>query len=103
MIPETTGRTPPAVTLIDRYYHCRRNVVRLREELATASDDFLAADRALREHIEREGEAGDALSIYSLNPDGSLRWKQRPHMPFDLRNYMTPLHPTGRTRDGGER
>lgn len=86
-----TAQPPPALVLLDNYYFRRRNLVRLREELATASEDFCEAERQLRECIEREGEVADALSAYSLDGDGRLRWRKKPTHPDGWRHYVTPL------------
>ena len=87
-----TAQPPPALVLIDRYYFCRRNLVRLQEELATAAAALLEADRQLRECIAREGEVADALSVYSTDADGRLRWRRRPTSLDEMRAMSHP-HP----------
>ena len=99
-----TAQPPPALVLLDNYYFRRRNLVRLQEELATAAADLLEADRQLREHIKREGEVADALSVYSLDGDGRLRWRPKPRDPLGWQHYVSPLPlDLERTRDGSER
>lgn len=96
---EGASSAPAAVALIDAYVAARRRFVRTREALEGAACDLLDAERELREHIGREGEAGDGYSVYSLDDKGGLRWRRRPTQPEGWRRYATPLPGPGPRRD----